>query len=98
MTPPVTRASIANVERGKQGVLAFTLVQIARELRAAPSDLLPSESMAATAPQEQKQVENELALKLSVPPAASKRLTEKLLAEPASARRKHERSSRTTSR
>ena len=41
LSPPATRASIANVEAGKQRVLAHTLVQLASALGTSVSDLLP---------------------------------------------------------
>lgn len=41
LTPPVTRASIANIEGAKQRVLAHTLVELAARLEVAVEDLLP---------------------------------------------------------
>jgi transcriptional regulator with XRE-family HTH domain len=41
LKPPVTRGSIANVESGKQRVLAHTLVDLAAALGVSVSDLLP---------------------------------------------------------
>ena len=42
LRPPVTRASIANIEAGKQGVLAHTLVDLALALETTASEFLPS--------------------------------------------------------
>lgn len=71
--PPVTRASIANVEAGKQRVLAHTLVQIARVLHA-PLDQLaaPDDARAADVP---AAIERELKTKLALSPAVLGRLT-----------------------
>jgi transcriptional regulator with XRE-family HTH domain len=41
LVPTVTRAAIANMEAGKQGILSLTLFQIARHLNVEVSDLLP---------------------------------------------------------
>src|SRR6266496_5237391 len=41
LRPPLTRASIANIEHGKQRLLAHTLVQIAGILRVKLEELLP---------------------------------------------------------
>jgi transcriptional regulator with XRE-family HTH domain len=41
LKPPVTRASIANVESGKQRVLAHTLVDLAAALGISVADLIP---------------------------------------------------------
>src|SRR6185503_909091 len=41
LTPPTTRASIANIEAGKQRVLVHTLVQLADVLGLALDELLP---------------------------------------------------------
>lgn len=40
LDPPVTRASIANIEAGKQRILAHTLVQLAEALRAELTDII----------------------------------------------------------
>jgi transcriptional regulator with XRE-family HTH domain len=42
LTPPVTRASIANLEVGKQRVLAHTLAQLADVLGVGIGDLVPA--------------------------------------------------------
>ena len=97
IVPRVTRASIANIEAGKQGVLAHTLVQLARVLATTPQDLLPRETSGED-PELRGRVQDELAKKLSVPAEASRRLTEKLFAQTDERRRKHERSTRTSHR
>lgn len=43
LVPPSTRASIANIENGKQRVLVHTLVQLARALETKVEKLIPSE-------------------------------------------------------
>jgi transcriptional regulator with XRE-family HTH domain len=73
LAPPVTRASIANVEAGKQRVLAHTLVQIARVLRTPIDQLTPAPD---TTPAELSDaIEQELRFKLSLPPVVMGRLT-----------------------
>jgi len=43
LVPPSTRASIANIENGKQRVLVHTMVQLARALETKVEKLIPSE-------------------------------------------------------
>jgi transcriptional regulator with XRE-family HTH domain len=97
IVPAVTRASIANIEAGKQGVLTYTLVQLAQALASTPQDLLPK-SLGDEDPALRDQVQDELAKKLSVPADKSRRLTEKLFAQTDERRRMHERSTRTSNR
>lgn len=73
LVPPVTRASIANVEAGKQRVLAHTLVQLARVLRTPIASLTPPPEAAAGELSEA--IEQELRFKLSLPPVVMGRLT-----------------------
>jgi transcriptional regulator with XRE-family HTH domain len=49
LQPPATRASVANIESGKQRVLAHTLVQLAAALEAEVADLLTFRTSAASA-------------------------------------------------
>jgi DNA-binding XRE family transcriptional regulator len=93
LKPPLTRASIANIEAGNQGVLAHTLVQLARALKVSVSDLLPAEPASGNAGLRDK-VQEELGEKLGVAPDAVKRLTERLLGRPTTRRNKDERTSR----
>jgi transcriptional regulator with XRE-family HTH domain len=46
LAPPVTRASIANIESGKQRVLCHTLVGIGQALAVPPSSLLEAPTTA----------------------------------------------------
>jgi transcriptional regulator with XRE-family HTH domain len=78
LEPPLTRAAIANIEGGKQGVLIYTLVQIASHLGVSPADLLPTETRQEQ-PMSSEQLENEL-LEAKVPARASRRLTRSLFA------------------
>lgn len=89
LEPPLTRAAIANIEGGKQGVLVYTLVQIAGHLGVLPADLLPSETVAREQAMASTQLENEL-VKASVPPEASRRLTKSLFARSRNEGSKHE--------
>jgi transcriptional regulator with XRE-family HTH domain len=97
ITPRVTRASIANIEAGKQGVLVHTLVQLASALDVAPNDLLPQQQVEADS-NIRNRMQVELTRKLSVPIEESLRLTDRFLAQPSSPRRTHERSTRKSSR
>lgn len=97
IVPSVTRASIANIEAGKQGVLTYTLVQLSRALATTPQELLPRE-VRDEDPALRDRVQHELAKRLSVPAETSRRLTEKLFAQTDERRRKHERSTRTSHR
>lgn len=49
LTPPVTRASVANVEAGKQRVLAHTLVALATILDVPVTDLVPGKTARSAA-------------------------------------------------
>ena len=80
LDPPLTRAAIANIEGGKQGVLVYTLIQIASHLGVSPADLLPSDMVARELPMSSEQLESEL-VRASVPPEASRRLTKSLFTE-----------------
>lgn len=44
LIPPVTRASIANIEAGKQRVLAHTLWQLAAALKKSVLELVPEQA------------------------------------------------------
>ncbi len=64
LTPPMTRANIANIEAGKQRIYAHTLVDIARALDIPLGELLPN---APTQPMRAPAIEkfsSELAQKL----------------------------------
>jgi transcriptional regulator with XRE-family HTH domain len=72
LTPPSTRASIANIEGGKQRVLVHTLVQMAKTLEITVEKLLPVEEPRVSATL--TEVENELKRKLNLKPHALKKL------------------------
>ena len=78
LDPPVTRAAIANVENGKQRVLAHTLVQLAQILRVETRGLLPTLSSPRSTRAQQQDLERELAKKLVVSPAVMNRLLTQL--------------------
>ena len=50
LQPPVTRASIANIETGKQRLLVHTLLQLAHLLAVSVEELLPAPSTATRSP------------------------------------------------
>lgn len=70
LVPPVTRASVANIESGKQRVLCHTLVALGRALSTPADQLLPRDERTSApkpgAKEEQslKTIEDELARKL----------------------------------
>ena len=64
--PPVTRASIANLEIGKQRVLAHTLVQIAKALEVSLQDLVSDIGSEQTGDWNNKAMEEELEAELKV--------------------------------
>jgi len=77
LVPPSTRASIANIESGKQRVLVHTLAQLAKSLDVDIRDLMPAIHAPAESPS-RKDVERELEKKLNLPAPALKKLTARL--------------------
>jgi transcriptional regulator with XRE-family HTH domain len=73
LDPPVTRASIANVEAGKQRLLAHSLVQMAQLLRVPLEELVPP--VPRPAPELVPAIERELRQKLDLKPAIVARLS-----------------------
>lgn len=63
LTPPLTRASVANIESAKQRLLAHTLVNVASVLGVDLAELVPSKK---PRPRSNQGLENELAQKLNV--------------------------------
>jgi len=77
LTPTMTRASVANIETGKQRVLAHTLVQLASALSVALDDLTRTESAPLTA-DVAEQVNVVLRKRLRLSEAQAQRLTRPL--------------------
>jgi len=77
LAPPVTRASIANLEVGKQRVLAHTLAQLAGVLGVAIDDLVPAAPDDTT---DWAALEQEIARALHLSRARAGRLAERLRA------------------
>ena len=75
LKPPQTRASISNIEKGAQRVLAHTLVQLAAALDTTVGELLPTETTSRSS--EGEVVERVLAETLQL----SKRDLKKLVAQ-----------------
>lgn len=75
LKPKVTRASIANIEGGKQRILAHTLLQLAETLDVEIAELFPKnkKQVASTS-----HVEAELAKKLNLPRQKIKKLSKQL--------------------
>ena len=73
LVPPSTRASIANIENGKQRVLVHTLVQLARTLETKVEKLIPFEAPPGQA--NLSDVENELKRKLNLAAPQLRKLT-----------------------
>jgi transcriptional regulator with XRE-family HTH domain len=82
LDPAVTRASIANIEAGKQRILAHTLVQIADALDAELVEIALTDRPITRAAQESlvpdEKVEAELAEKLQLSPERAKKLAAKM--------------------
>lgn len=77
LVPQVTRASIANIESGKQRVLAHTLVQVAEALEVSIVALVREEPEVVE-PAVRQQVEAQLQDRLKLSPDDMLRLTRKL--------------------
>jgi transcriptional regulator with XRE-family HTH domain len=84
LAPPSTRASIANIENGKQRVLVHTLVQLARALETKVEKLIPSE--ATVGQPTLSDVEDELKRKLNLAAPQLRKLT--LAADPAAPKKR----------
>jgi transcriptional regulator with XRE-family HTH domain len=74
LDPPSTRASIANIENGKQRVLAHTLSQLARSLGVEVAELVPGSEGRNRAPTAMD-VERELRKKLNLAGPTLKKLS-----------------------
>ena len=72
LNPPATRASIANIEKGTQRVLAHTLVQFVAALNVEISDLVQSLERKPTS--KVSSVSRELAQKVDLPAPKLERL------------------------
>jgi transcriptional regulator with XRE-family HTH domain len=77
LKPPSTRASIANIENGKQRVLVHTLAQLADSLSVKVQMLIPA--VAGPSP---KDVEKELKRKLNLDAPQLKKLAARLSGTP----------------
>jgi transcriptional regulator with XRE-family HTH domain len=78
LVPPVTRASIANLENGRQGLLLHTFIQITEILECSVSDLIPQRTQA----HEDVSVESEVARELGrarVPDDALRRISQQFV-------------------
>jgi transcriptional regulator with XRE-family HTH domain len=73
LNPPVTRASIANIETGKQRVLAHTLLQLADAVGVSLNELLP-----LTTADDDESLRDELQRKLGLSDDKIARLAHKL--------------------
>lgn len=78
LKPQVTRASIANLETGKQRVLAHTLVQLAQALEVPLQDLVLDVEHRAAESWRQGDIESELAQELALPKSHIRRLVSRL--------------------
>ena len=76
LQPPVTRASIANIESGKQRLLVHTLLQLAHLLMVSVEELLPAPSTATRSPV--AAIAAELRRKLRLPAGAATVLAKKV--------------------
>jgi transcriptional regulator with XRE-family HTH domain len=78
LDPPVTRASIANLENGRQRLLLHTFVQIAEILECRLDDLVPAGVSREANGDLQTEVAGELK-KYSIPSQARSRISRQLL-------------------
>ena len=76
LEPPVTRASIANIESGKQRLLVHTLLQLAHLFEVSVEELLPAPSTATGSPV--AAIATELRRKLRLPAGAATLLAQKV--------------------
>lgn len=76
LDPPTTRASIANIEAGKQRVLAHTLVQMAGVLGTDVSELLPKSDEILV-----ETIRDELRQKLELPDKQLLRVVQRLTSD-----------------
>lgn len=65
LSPPMTRAAVANMEAGQQRVLVHTLLQLAAALQLEPAELLPPLTRGASAV-EDRELLSEVVQKLGV--------------------------------
>lgn len=79
LIPPVKRASIANVESGKQRLLLHSFVQLAQILDCEMRELLPSDGVYAQKETVQTELRSELT-KLKMPNRAVQRISRQLVA------------------
>jgi len=77
LDPPTTRASIANIEAGKQRVLAHTLVQIAKALEVELPELVASGAQQPSKSSPAKLI-GELQEKLQIPKSAAQKIAAQL--------------------
>ena len=78
LDPKVTRACVANMEAGKQRILAHTIPQLAKALHVQPSALLPNQTEKQLEPTDRLEVE--LLKKLGLSQRKMKKLSAKLRA------------------
>lgn len=77
LTPTMTRASVANIETGKQRVLAHTLIQLSSALDVSVDDLTRTEPVPVSA-EVAEQVNVVLRKRLRLSEAQAQRFTENL--------------------
>ena len=78
LSPRMTRASVANIESGKQRVLVHTLVDLVSALHCSLTDLLPAAVAAAPATSSPQTVAAELQQKLGLPKQKIARITKEI--------------------
>jgi len=81
LRPPVTRASIANLESGKQRVLLHTFMQIVEILECKLTDLLPDSPLSIRQGNAGSEVASELAEKVQIPNRTLQRIERELKAQ-----------------
>jgi len=79
LMPPMTRASVANIESGKQRILLHTLLQISGVLNVPINEFISAQADPAQNQNSGSDLEHELAKELDVPKRVLKRLANKFV-------------------
>lgn len=79
LAPPLTRASVANIESGKQRLLLHTFLQVSGVLDVPFHDLIPDTGPKKEGTDKPADLERQLAKELDVPRRVLKRLASKFV-------------------
>ena len=79
LSPPMTRASVANIESGKQRVLVHTLIDLVQTLGCTLTDLVPYQVTPAASAISPQTVAAELQQKLGLPKQKIATITQQMI-------------------